>query len=161
MVDVEVTRLPGVGVKQELSTAGGRRVGVLTHRDGRRELLVSDLTDPDACSATVALSEAECATLGALLGAPNLVAQLRAEHAEASGVATAQIPVAHGSPYAGRTLGDSEMRTRTGASVVAVVRSGAVHASPRPDFRFAPGDLVVVVGTPDGLKHAASVLEQG
>jgi TrkA domain protein len=53
------------------------------------------------------------------------------------------------------------MRTRTGASVVAVVRDSTVHASPRPDFRFEAGDLVVVVGTPDGLRQAVSILEQG
>jgi TrkA domain protein len=160
-VDVEVTRLPGVGVKQEFTTATGRRLGVLTHRDGHRELLVSDVSDPDACSAAVPLSEPECVALGTLLGAPNLVAQLRAEHAEVPGVATAQFPVSKDSPYAERTLGETAMRTRTGASVVAVVRAGVVHPSPRPDFGFQPGDLVVVVGTPDGLKQAAAILEQG
>ncbi|MBO0850649.1 MAG: cation:proton antiporter regulatory subunit [Pseudonocardia sp.] len=160
-MDVEVTRLPGVGTKQEFTTDTGRRVGVLTHRDGHRELLVSDLTDPDACSATVPLTEPECVALGTLLGAPNLVAQLRAEQAEVPGVGTAQFPIPAGSPYAGRTLGDTALRTRTGASVVAVLRAGEVSASPRPDFRFETGDLVVIVGTPDGLKQAAAILEQG
>ena len=160
-MDVEVTRLPGVGVKQEFATVTGRRLGVLTYRDGHRELLVSDLDDPDACSATVPLTEPECVALGTLLGAPNLVAQLRDEHSEVTGVGTSQLPVAPGSPYAGRTLGDTALRTRSGASVVAVVRTGAVHASPRPDFRFEAGDLVVVVGTPDGLRQAVGILEQG
>lgn len=160
-MDIEVTRLPGVGTKQEFTTASGRRLGVLTYRDGHRELLVSDLTDPDACSATVALNEPECVALGTLLGAPNLVAQLQAEHSEVPGVATAQIPVQPGSPYEGRTLGDTTMRTRTGASIVAVVRDNTVAASPRPDYRFASGDLVVIVGTADGLKQAATILEQG
>jgi len=148
-------------VKQEFATVTGRRLGVLTYRDGHRELLVSDLDDPDACSATVPLTEPECVALGTLLGAPNLVAQLRDEHSEVTGVGTSQLPVAPGSPYAGRTLGDTALRTRSGASVVAVVRTGAVHASPRPDFRFEAGDLVVVVGTPDGLRQAVGILEQG
>lgn len=160
-MDIEVTRLPGVGTKQEFTTAKGRRLGVLTYRDGHRELLVSDLTDPDACSATVGLSEPECVALGTLLGAPNLVAQLQAEHSEVPGVATAQIPVQPGSPYEGRTLGETAMRTRSGASIVAVVRDSTVAASPRPDYRFAGSDLVVIVGTADGLKQAATILEQG
>ncbi len=37
-VDVEVTRLPGIGTKQEFTTERGRLVGVLTLRDGHREL---------------------------------------------------------------------------------------------------------------------------
>ena len=158
-MDVEVVRLPGVGTKQEFSTADGRRVGVLTHRDGHRELLVSDLDDPDTSGVTVGLTEPECVALGTLLGAPNLVAQLRAEHAEIPGVATTQIPVLPGSPFEGRTLGETGMRTRTGASIVAVVRLGSVSASPGPDFRFAAADLVVIVGTVEGLKQAAAILE--
>ena len=154
--------MPGVGTKHEFTTKTGRRVGVLSYKDGHRELIVSDLTDPDACSATVALTEPECVALSTLLGAPNLVAQLRAEQSEVPGVATAQFPVPVDSPFVGRTLGDTAMRTRTGASVVAVLRMGEdVIASPRPDFRFEARDLVVIVGTPDGLKQAAAILEQG
>ena len=160
-VDVEVTRLPGIGTKQEFTTAGGRRIGVLTHRDGHRELLLSEVGDPDSCSASVGLSEPECHALGTLLGAPNLVAQLQGEQQEVEGVNTAQFPVAERSPFDGRPLGETAMRTRTGASVVAVVREHAVSPSPRPDFVFRAGDLVVVVGTGEGLKQAAEILETG
>jgi TrkA domain protein len=44
---------------------------------------------------------------------------------------------------------------------VAVVRGGEVQPSPRPDFRFQGRDLVVVVGTEEGLAEAAQVLERG
>jgi K+/H+ antiporter YhaU regulatory subunit KhtT len=39
------------------------------------------------------------------------------------------------------------VRTETGASIVAIVRDGLVLASPGPDARFEPGDLVGVLGT--------------
>jgi len=160
-VDVEVTRLPGIGTKQEFTTSGGRRLGVLTHRDGHRELLLSAKDDPDSCAAAVKLSETECNALGTLLGAPNLVAQLQGEQREVEGVNTAQFPVAEGSPYVGRPLADTAMRTRTATSIVAVVRDHVVSPSPRPDFVFAAGDLVVIVGTGDGLAKAAEILENG
>ena len=160
-MDVEVTRLPGIGTKQEFTTTTGRRIGVITHRDGHRELIVSDRDDPDACGVDVRLSESECNALGTLLGAPNLVAQLQAEQREVEGVNTAQFPVVAGSPYDGRTLADTAMRTRTATSVVAVVRDHVVSPSPRPEFRFAADDLVVIVGTGEGLKAAAAILESG
>lgn len=160
-MDVELTRLPGIGTKQEFVSRRGRRVGVLTRRDGHRELLLSSVDDPDACSAEVELSETECHALATLLGAPNLVAKLQDEQREVDGINTAQFPIAEGSPYVGRPLADTAMRTRTATSIVAVLRDHAVLPSPRPDFVFAVGDLVVIVGTGEGLKAAATILETG
>lgn len=160
-VNVEVTPLPGIGTRQDFMTRSGRRVGVVTYRDGRFDLIISQRDDPDACSASIPLTPEESATLANLLGAPQLVAQLRDEQRDVVGIATKQLPIVHGSPFDGRTLGDTALRSRTGASVVAVVRAGDVHPSPRPDFVFTGGDLLVVVGTSDGLKAAADLLAHG
>jgi TrkA domain protein len=160
-MDVEVTRLPGIGTKQEFTTADGRRLGVLTHRDGHRELMLSSADDPDATGISVSLSEPECNALGTLLGAPNVVAKLQDQQREVEGVTTAQFPISVTSPYVGHPLADTAMRTRTATSIVAVVRDSVVSPSPRPDFVFAAGDLVVIVGTGEGLKAAAQILEEG
>jgi TrkA domain protein len=157
-VNVEVTPLPGIGTRQDFMIRSGRRVGVITYRDGKFELIVSKQHDPDACTASIPLSPEEAGTLAGLLGAPQLVAHLRNEHSEVTGISTKQLPIVPGSEFDGRTLGDTALRTRTGASAVAVVRGGTVHPSPRPDFVFAGGDLVVVVGTADGLDSAADIL---
>jgi TrkA domain protein len=53
------------------------------------------------------------------------------------------------------------MRTRTSVSIVAVMRAGQVHPSPTPDFPFTAGDLLVVVGTSEGLEAAAKILKHG
>ena len=160
-VNVEVTPLPGIGTRQDFPTRAGRRIGVISHRDGHFELIVSKQDDPDACTASIPLSVEEAGALANLLGAPTLVANLREQQAEIDGVSTKQLPLAPGTPYDGRTLGDTAMRTRTAVSVVAVVRGGTVHPSPRPDFAFVGGDLLVIVGTPEGLATAQELLEQG
>jgi TrkA domain protein len=41
---------------------------------------------------------------------------------------------------------------------VAVVRDREVVASPRPDFVFRAGDVVVVVGTAEGTEAVAEIL---
>jgi K+/H+ antiporter YhaU regulatory subunit KhtT len=41
------------------------------------------------------------------------------------------------------------VRSRTGASIVAVVRGEEVFANPGPAFALAPGDVVSVLGTPE------------
>jgi CPA2 family monovalent cation:H+ antiporter-2 len=53
------------------------------------------------------------------------------------------------SPLKGRAIGELGVRTETGASIVAIVRDDLVLASPGPDARFEPGDLVGVLGTPE------------
>lgn len=156
-----MTPLPGLGMQQDFTTRSGHRIGVITYRDGRFELIVSDHEEPDKVAASVALTTAETSTLANLLGAPQLVAQLNEQQSEVAGITTWQLSVGPGSPYAGRTLGDTEMRTRTSVSIVAVVRDGTVHPSPRPDFQFSAGDLVVVVGTAKGLRAASEILEKG
>lgn len=158
---VEITPLPGIGSRQDFVTVNGRRIGVITHRDGRFELIVSGPDDPDACQASVPLTNEEAAALANLLGAPQLVSHLAGQHAEVAGIATRQLPLPPGSPFAGRQLGDTAMRTRTGVSVVAVVRSGTAHPSPGPEFVLAAGDLLVTVGTASGLAAAADILEHG
>jgi K+:H+ antiporter subunit KhtT len=160
-VNVEVTPLPGIGVRKEFALANGRRVGVITHRDGRLDLIVSKAEDPDACLASLALTTEEAGALANLLGAPVLMAQLAEEHREVIGISTRQLPIRAGGPFDGRTLGDTAMRTRTGVSVVAVMRAGQVQPSPAPDFTLTAGDLLIAVGTAEGLDHAQRILRNG
>ncbi len=160
-VNVEVTPLPGIGVRKDFALRNGRRVGVVTQRDGQIELIVSKSDDPDACVASLPLTTEEAGALANLLGAPQLIGQLTEEHRDLPGINTRQLPIKSGSPFDGRTLGDTALRTRTGVSVVAVMRAGQVHPSPTPDFTFTAGDLLVAVGTSEGLEHALKILKHG
>lgn len=160
-VDVQVTPLPGIGTREDFTTRSGHRVGVITHRDGHVELIVSRDDDADACAASAPLTAEETSTLATLLGAPHLVSTLSEQQRELGSIVTAQLPVTPGSPYDGRMLGDTRLRTRTGTSIVAVVRGGEVHPSPRPDFVFRGQDRLAVVGTAEGVDEAARILEHG
>jgi TrkA domain protein len=155
---VHETPLPGIGSRKEIELRDGRRIGIVSHRDGQTDLIVSSLEDPDACLATVPLSPEEAASLGALLSAPRLVAQLEDEHAEVPGISTRQMLLAADSPFVGERLGSTRMRTRTGASIVAVIRAGTTHPSPGPDFLLEEGDVLIIVGTGEGLRKASEIL---
>lgn len=160
-MNVEVTPLPGIGVRKEFSSeASHRRVGVIDRKDGTLDLIVSKRDNPDATD-QIPLSPHEASVLASLLGAPQLVAQLEEEHRELDGVTTRQLSIRTGSPYDGRALGDTRMRTRTTTSIVAVVRTGQAIPSPGPEFLFTAGDLVIIVGTAEGLSAAAKILTDG
>ncbi len=76
----------------------------------------------------------------------------------AAGIAVDWLPIDAASPYVGRPLGDTRLRTRTGVSIVAVIRDGKVVPSPAPAFEFTDGDVLVAVGTSEGLSAAGEIL---
>jgi TrkA domain protein len=158
-LQIDKTALPGIGLRYEFMTAEGRRVAVISFRDGRRELVVYDTVDPDAGREVLSLTDREGDALAELLGAPRIVERLADMQRDLAGLETHQMVVPAGSRYDGRPLGETQARTRTGASIVAVVREGEVIASPRPDFIFKGGDLVVVVGNETALAGVARILE--
>jgi TrkA domain protein len=160
-LEVHRTALPGIGLRHDFVTERGRRVGVVSHRTGRREVVVYDREDPDTASVTLTLNSEEANGLAELLASTRLVERLAELHRQVEGLVTEQIPIPPGSPYDGRPLGDARVRTPPGASIVAVVREREVVASPRPDFGFRAGDIVVVVGTAEGTAAVAAIVNEG
>jgi TrkA domain protein len=160
-VRVEQTALPGIGVRHDLITSAGRTVGVVSHRNGRRDLVVYDVDDPDSCVAAIPLTDDEAEALGDVLGASLMLGQLAGLRSQAAGLVTEQVAIPAGSPYVGRRMGDTRARTRTGASIVAVLRDREVIASPGPSFVFDAGDVVVVVGTRKGIDGVTAILANG
>ncbi|WP_141576749.1 cation:proton antiporter regulatory subunit [Actinomadura sp. WMMA1423] len=160
-MDVERTSLPGIGLRHVFTTGRGRQIGVVSHRTGRRDLVIYDKEDPDTCVVSVAMEPEEANALAELLGTGRVVERLAELNRQVEGLVTEQILLTGASPYVGRRMGDTRARTRTGASIVAVVREGEVIASPRPDFEFRAEDVVVVVGTDEGTAAVAAILHGG
>ncbi|MCF6523858.1 cation:proton antiporter regulatory subunit [Streptomyces sp. JJ36] len=153
------TSLPGLGVQYDIETRhGDRHVSVVVHQDGRRFVGFYEAEDPDACQATVPLDPDESAALAELL-TPEKTAHWAAYDFELD-LVTERLPVAPGSRYSGRPLGDTRARTRTGASIVAVLRRTGAHPAPGPDFRLEGNDELVVVGTREGVDDLALILSE-
>ncbi|RLE24559.1 MAG: potassium transporter TrkA [Actinobacteria bacterium] len=151
MAEVRETKLPGVGVRHDFTTDDGTEIGVLVYRDGRREILVYDSDDPDACTSLVSLSAAGSRTVSELLGASQVTEVVSVVQQQIEGLAIEWIEVSATGPTANTTIGDGQYRTKTGASIVAVVRSDQSIPAPGPDFEMLGGDVVVAVGTTEGL----------
>jgi len=96
-----------------------------------------------------------------MLGGSELVEDVVHRTQEIEGLAIDWLTVDEASPYADRTIGDARVRTRTGVSVVAILRGEAAHPAPGPDARIEPGDTLVVVGTAEGIETVAEILRAG
>lgn len=150
------TPLPGIGVRYDLTTREQRHLSVVAHRDGGRILNAFGPDDPDECALSVKLTAGEAeALIDALMPAhhsPNLLSTTDL------GLVAERIELPLTSYWNGRVLGDTRMRTETGASIVAVLRRADAIPSPAPDFRLAGGDTLIVIGTREGVEAAAAIL---
>jgi CPA2 family monovalent cation:H+ antiporter-2 len=72
-----------------------------------------------------------------------------------SGVEVERLVVPDESPAVGKTLGELDLRARTGATVVAVLRGSEALTTPDASFRLRGGDTLVVAGDVESTSHAA------
>jgi TrkA domain protein len=157
-MEIQETALPGVGLRHDFTTRAGRQLGVVTHRTGRRDLLVYDREDPDATQEVIQLTQDEADALADLLGADRLVEHLAALTQRIEGLAIDWLSIRAGSPYASQTIADTQARSRTGVSIVAILRGDGAVPAPAPDAVLEPGDTLVVVGTARGVKDLSKLL---
>ncbi len=155
---IEETRLPGVGIRYSFRTRDGRRVSVLHHRTGRRELFVSEPDDPDTAEEILDLDTEEARTLAELMGGSRVVADLDRIQQVVPGLALDWLQVEEHSPAAGRSIGQLEVRKSTGVTIVTVLRDGEHALSPAAEFVLEPGDTAVVVGPPDAIRRVRDLL---
>jgi TrkA domain protein len=158
MAGVEETPLPGVGVRYDFETAEGERLGVLVHRNGRRDLFVYSRDDPDACMATITFDSNDARTLAELFGAMQVAERLEAVAQDIAGLSIDWIRIDPDSEWAGMRLRDAAVHSQTGVSVVAIITAERAIAAPGAEDRLEPGATAVAVGTPEGLAGFAARL---
>ena len=160
MPEIAETELPGLGLRLEFNSEEGHRIGVIHHRTGRRELFVCTPSDPDSAALTVKLSDDESHALADALGGSTVVESLKALQ-QIKGLAIDWLTVDPGSPYANRTIASAQVRTRTGVSIVAVIRGDEAHPAPGPEFELMADDVLVVVGTGAGIESVSTLMAPG
>lgn len=65
------------------------------------------------------------------------------------------------SPAVGKTFAELSIRPRTGASVIALTRSGVTESNPSLKTKLAAGDIVVLLGSRPQIRRAMSLLLSG
>lgn len=158
-MDVNEVLLPGVGLRYEFTNADGERIGVIARREGGFELVSYSQEDPDQGRPLLRLTREEADAVAEILGAPRIAERFADLSREVPGLVSGRVDVPAGSPHADRPLGSTRARTRTGASVVAIVRGEDVLASPLPSEVLRPGDVLVVIGSAEAIEDVRRIIE--
>jgi TrkA domain protein len=160
-MDLERTVLLAVGTSYAFTTATGQHAAIIIHGSGRRDLMLYDPDDPDQVLHTLVLDGGEARTVAELLGLPLVMDRVTDLPAALDGIDAVHMPVPIGSPYAGRPLGDTRARSRTGTSIVAVLRDNRLITTLTPDFILQRGDMIVAVGHRAGIDGLRDLLATG
>ncbi len=63
-----------------------------------------------------------------------------------------EITVEKGSPVAGKSLAELDLRRKTGVTVIAIIRDGNVIRNPYPDEKLMEGDNLIVLGSKEEIQ---------
>jgi TrkA domain protein len=151
MTDIEEEDLPGIGKKFTLHTISGGRVVVILHTEGRRDIYYHK-DDSDEEPSVVTLSDEEARKVSSILGdayfktTPIMsVKQTLSEDSKA-------LRIPKGSKVIGKKIQDMDVRKRTGASIVAIIRGEEILNNPSAKTVLKANDLLMVIGTAENVK---------
>lgn len=77
------------------------------------------------------------------------------------GIDVAWLSVPTGSPVAGQSLAEANLRARAGASVVAIQRGKTLMANPKSVTVFQAGDRIALIGDAEQIETAARLMAPG
>lgn len=90
-----------------------------------------------------------------MLRMPSLPLVDMSEIAEALGSASTEtFIVSKDSVVAGKSIGEIQLRTKTGVSVIAIIHDGTTEINPGPESVLNPDDVLVLLGTPENVDRA-------
>jgi TrkA domain protein len=160
-MDVKEVRLPGIGLRYEFTSHDGDRIGIIARRSGDFEVVLYGSDDPDQARPCFRLTDEEADAVAQILGAPRIAERFTELTREIPGLDVGQVQIGPGSPYVDCPLGETRARSRTGASIVAILRDKNVIPSPGPAETLRAGDVLVVIGTEEGIARVGQIVDKG
>lgn len=139
--------LPGIGVRYGFSTVHGGRLSIIDRDDGSCEVYYFREDDDDEPRVVIRLDAEEARQAGAVMGGayrrPAVVHELEIALGE---LLLEWVRVPGDSALVGQSIGEAQIRTRTGITVIAVVRGRSPATAVGPEDVVRSGDVLVTVG---------------
>ncbi|MDJ1431753.1 TrkA C-terminal domain-containing protein [Halostagnicola sp. A-GB9-2] len=154
--------LPGVGKKYEVEIDGGKRLVIVTHNTGKREVYLKADADADS-DKLFELPDRLARKVGTILEGAYFqpVQTNRVETMLSDETFIEWYGVAQDSEIAGQTIADAGIRERTGVSIIAIQRGSEIITPPTPETVIEDGDTLVVVGEREDCIEFEQLLGNG
>lgn len=146
-IRVREATLPGIGKKYVVPLRAGGNLAIIVKPDGERQLY-HFLENEDRPRDVVTVEQDEAQQVANLLGKPLVTAPDLEKLELALGALEIEwIDLEENSFLVGKTLGASQLRKKTGASIVAIMRDDIAIANPDIGAEFQTGDTVLLIGS--------------
>ena len=155
---VKTADLPSIGKKISMSTAEESKMVLIVHHTGKRELYFFENEDQEECDFGITLTADETREMGAqLLGATYQPIDMDQMKMFRNQIMIEWVELLATSQLAGKSIGESKIRTLTGASIIGVVRGSDVIAVPDISVILKPMDTLMIVGKSDQVEKLTAL----
>ena len=155
---VRESDLIGIGKKYQIETEAGDHMVVVIHDDGRRELYRYDQEESES-KCVMTLSDEESRQVAGIIGGLSYKPKaLETIEVALDDLSIEWIKVSTDSPSIGKSIGELEVRKRTGASIIAAIKEGDSIINPGPDYVMNADTTMVVAGKRNHIKLIKKIL---
>jgi TrkA domain protein len=145
-MSISESELPGIGRRYEIIASKGQTLVLIIHRSGRRDLYVIPRGE-DEPRCAVELTDDQARRIGAILGGayykPDVVEEIESIIGD---FVVDWVTISEDSPVVGHSIGNLQIRGKTGMSVIAIIRGRESMNAPDPSVVLQASDRLVVVG---------------
>lgn len=163
MPNIRESDLPGIGRKFQIETRSGDKLVVVIHDDGRRELYHFDNDDPEESISMITLDDTEARQIAGIIGGMTYKPKaLESVEVALDELVIEWYKVDPTSKCVGRTIGDLQIRQKTGATVIAVIdKDHRQRVNPGPEQVLKAEATLVVTGERHQVKACKRMISSG
>ena len=162
MARIRDIALPGIGHKFEIDSRRGDKLVVIVHDGGTREIYHFSPQDPDQSLLMATLDDEEARQLAGIIGGMSYSPKAL----ESADLALQDLVIEWhrleaGSTLIGKTIGELEVRRKTGVTIMAVVEKDRHKTiNPGPEQRLQAETTLVVAGERQQVRAFKKLIEE-
>ncbi|MBE8713345.1 cation:proton antiporter regulatory subunit [Sphingobacterium hungaricum] len=155
---VRESDLIGIGKKYQIETEAGDNMVVVIHDDGRRELYRFEDEDHET-HCVMTLSDEESRQVAGILGGLSYKPKaLETMELALDDLRIEWYKVGASNDGVNKSIGELEVRQRTGASIIAAIHDDETKINPGPDYVIQTDTTLVIAGKAKNIKMLKEIL---
>lgn len=155
---VRESDLIGIGKKYQIETNAGDNMVVIIHDDGRRELYRYDEEENES-RCVMTLSDEESRQVAGIIGGLSYKPKaLETVELALDDLLIEWYKVEKSDISTNKSIGELEVRQRTGASIIAAIKDGDTTINPGPDYIITQGTTLVVAGKRNHIRLLKEII---